>query len=153
MTRMRSCLSSISAMMRKSPTRYFQYSPSLLPVRASPMLRGFSREARRPWRKARMRFAICGSSLSRARSAAGYSSTFHAITLHHLFKRDRLDAAGAASKRCLLRVVQIFHVFETFFDHLAEIESLGAACSGGQAVEPLFGFRGKTDGSRHGAPR
>ena len=85
--------SSILQITRQSPTRYFQNSPNLDPCNAWPILRGSSSLATRSNKNLRMRRAICGSSISSSRSAAGSNSTSHTITFHHIAKWDSLCSA------------------------------------------------------------
>ena len=61
-----------------------------------------------------MRRAVCRSSLSNSLSAAGSSSTFHAMALHHFGKRYGLGSASAYVDQTLFGQIQIFKVVQMF---------------------------------------
>src|SRR5229473_794872 len=103
-------------MTRKSPTRYFQNSPRREPCRALPILRGLSSLATLSRRKSRMRLVCCGSSLLSSRSAPADTSIFRAMTLHHVFQRNRALFTAANTFEGALGQIHVFEVLEVLQD-------------------------------------
>ncbi len=101
-TSTRKASSSMLAMMRQSPTRYFQKAPRLEPLRASPMLRGSSRLATRSRRNEMMRLATVLSSPDKSFLTWSAISIFQAKIALHFFQRVGAAAACANVGQSLL---------------------------------------------------
>src|SRR5580692_4999791 len=123
---MRTRSSSILAMIRQSPTRYFQKLPNLWPFNASPMLRGSSSGASRSLRNAVMRRATWRPSRASSLAPASASSVRHAKVAFHRGQRHGGGVPGADFVEPALRQVQILQVGEVHDDGLLEIRLLAA---------------------------
>ena len=99
------------------------------------MLRGSSSVATRPCKKARMRRAVCWSSLPKSRTAARSISTFQAIAFHHFFKRYGLRLPGSNVDQPVLGKVQVLKIVQVLPDGLNHVEGLAAP---GEVGQPLF---------------
>ena len=84
--------SSILAMTRYLPMRYFQKSPNFDPDKGAPKLRGFSEGASRSVRNFKILWATGLSNFSSSRLAAGSNSIFLAKVFQNFFKRNGLRA-------------------------------------------------------------
>src|ERR1017187_5393343 len=135
-------------MIRQSPTRYFQNSPSFEPRNASPMLRGSTSAATRSYKNRSMRRVTWGSSLSRSRLASLSNSTFQvAMLFHHFLKRHGVAAASAQILQPLFGDVDVFEIVEVIHQGLADVVAFGSPSVLCQLVKPLFDGCRKSDGN------
>ncbi len=117
-TRMRRASSLMLLITRESPTRYFQNSPHLEPLRASPMLRGSSSMATRSCKKLRMRFADCRSIFLNSLSASLASSICQTIIFHDFLKRHGPRLPLVNLLQPLFGKMQVFEIVQILLDSL-----------------------------------
>src|SRR5712664_353140 len=85
-----------------------------------------------------MRLACGASSLLSWRSASADSSTFQAMTLHHVFQGDGLFFAVADPLESALREIKILQISKVLKDGFPDIVGLGTPGAAGQLFKAFF---------------
>ena len=93
-----------------------------------------------------MRLACWRSSLASSRSASRDSSTFQAMTFHHMFQGDGGLLAVADAIEGALGQIGVLEILQVLEDGLADIEGLGAAGAPRQLFKPLLNSLWKSNG-------
>lgn len=112
------------------------------------MARGLSIWAIRFRRKVRMRFAAWRSSLPSSRSAAGSSSTLHAIVLQDILKRNGRGLSCADIEQAAFGKIQILKVVQMCKNGFTGIEGFGSPGGFCQSGKAFLRLGGKSD-SKH----